>query len=406
MNPQQIPLVVWNLLEGLEVLKRMKKTYYPLLKERVIEEALFGADFIVRMQDEDGYFYMTLFDQWSKDPEKRIISAFRGQDGNRSDNYQAGYRQGGGMAIAALARAGSLNKNSDYAPHAYIEAAKKGFHHLEEHNREYLDDGRENIIDDYCALLAACELYAVTGKERYRFSAEKRAENLIGRLSSDNNYTDWFRADDSGEIPFFHASDAGLPVVSMFRFLEVFPGTMLKTKVENTIRRSLSFEIKITGEVVNPFGYPRQYIKPCESTKRGAFFIPHNNWSGYWWQGENARLASLSTAAFLGADYFSKDLDFSRSLKKYGRANINWILGMNPFDTCMLQGEGHNNPEYEKALPNVNGGIVNGITSGFDDENDIDFLPAKVALDGRHRWRWSEQWLPHAAWYFLSVCTS
>ncbi len=230
--------------------------------------------------------------------------------------------------------------------------------------------------------------------------------NLIGRLSSDTNYQDWFRADDSGDIPFFHASDAGLPVVSLFLFLDVFPDSSLKAHVEDTIKRSLSFELKITNEVINPFGYPRQYVKPLNSSKYGAFFIPHENWSGYWWQGENARIASLSTAAFMGADYFKTDSDFSMSLKEYGRAPINWILGMNPFDTCMLQGEGHNNPEYEKTLPNFNGGIVNGITSGFEDENDIAFLPEKAASDGKHRWRWSEQWLPHAAWYFLSVCTA
>ena len=36
----------------------------------------------------------------------------------------------------------------------------------EAHNLEYLDDGQENIIDDYCALLAASELYAARRRSR------------------------------------------------------------------------------------------------------------------------------------------------------------------------------------------------------------------------------------------------
>ena len=43
------------------------------------------------------------------------------------------------------------------------EAARRGYLHLREHNLAYLDDGVENIIDDYCALLAAIELTRTLG---------------------------------------------------------------------------------------------------------------------------------------------------------------------------------------------------------------------------------------------------
>ena len=46
----------------------------------------------------------------------------------------------------------------------YLDRARIGFAHLQQHNREYLDDGQENILDDYCALLAATELYAAGGR--------------------------------------------------------------------------------------------------------------------------------------------------------------------------------------------------------------------------------------------------
>ena len=98
--------------------------------------------------------------------------------------------------------------------------------------------------------------------------------------------------------------------------------------------------------------------------------------------------------------------DLPNRLQAYARDQLNWILGLNPFDTCMLHGFGRNNPEYEKDYPNAFGGICNGVTGGFADAEDIDFLPEPHARRGEHRWRWSEQWIPHAAWYLLAVCAA
>ena len=49
------------------------------------------------------------------------------------------------------------------------------------------------------------------------------------------------------------------------------------------------------------------------------------------------------------------------------------------------------------------GGISNGITGGKDrgDGSGIDFRTA----DNGNEWRWTEQWLPHAAW-FLDALTA
>lgn len=68
------------------------------------------------------------------------------------------------MAVAALARCSLLEISGDYSSEKYLETAKTGFYHLEENSIRYLDDGKENIIDDYCALLAACELYNACAK--------------------------------------------------------------------------------------------------------------------------------------------------------------------------------------------------------------------------------------------------
>ncbi|MCD6123397.1 MAG: glycoside hydrolase family 9 protein [Spirochaetales bacterium] len=407
MNPQQTPLVVWNMLAVLKHLKDGLDTNGLELKDitaKLISEAAYGADFLVRMQDDTGYFYTNVFDRWSKSPDDRRICSFKGQNGERSEDYQAGYRQGGGMAIAALARAFCSGISGEYKGEQYLKTAVQGFEHLEEHNKEYLDDGKENIIDDYCALLASAELYSATGEKYFLNVASLRAVSLSRRVMDIGPITGWFRSDDNGIRPFFHASDAGLPLISLLRYLEISDVSPVNEKVRKAVNQSLEFELAVTNEVSNPFGYARQYIKPADADSRTSFFMPHNNETGYWWQGENARLASLASSAIsLCLSDIISDLHANKKLREYAVNQLNWILGLNPYDVCMMQGIGHNNPEYEDRYPNKAGGICNGITAGIDDESDIDFLPKPYSKQGKHRWRWSEQWLPHSAWFMLAA---
>jgi hypothetical protein len=141
--------------------------------------------------------------------------------------------------------------------------------------------------------------------------------------------------------------------------------------------------------------------------RRSSFFFPHDTETGEWWQGENARLASLACAARLAARQFADDPAFATRLEAYALSSLNWILGLNPFDACMLHGKGRNNPWYlffgYWEYMNSPGGICNGITAGMHDEHGIDFQLSYAETGGDHDWRWGEQWLPHAAWYLAAV---
>ena len=69
------------------------------------------------------------------------------------------FARAGGMAIAALALASTMPSHGDYSSAEYLRTAEEAFGFLQVHNRELLNDGKENILDDYCALMAATELY-------------------------------------------------------------------------------------------------------------------------------------------------------------------------------------------------------------------------------------------------------
>jgi hypothetical protein len=329
------------------------------------------------------------------------------ENANSDLEYEVSYRSGGGIAIAALAMASAQPVSGQFRNADYLKAAEGAFDFLEKNNLKLVNDGKENIVDNYCALVAATELYRATHIEKYKQAADHRAQSLMARQISAGGYQNYWRADD-GQRPFFHASDGGFPVVSLLYYAEIAdPAT--KEHVLDTVRKSLEFELAITSEVNNPFGYSREYVQDKTGARRTSFFFPHNSDAAPWWQGENARLASVATAARLAELAFPQAAAFRAKLESFATNQLNWILGLNPFDSCMLNGVGRNNPPYmyfdSWEFTNAPGGISNGITSGFHDESDIDYLLPYRVTGADNDWRWGEQWLPHAAWYLLAATT-
>ncbi|MCS0454308.1 glycoside hydrolase family 9 protein [Vibrio diabolicus] len=403
LNPQQTPMVVWNILKGVSLLEG-SEDIAAFTRTRLIEEALFGADFLVRMQNEKGFFYMTVFDKWSKDTAQREICAYETQLGHKFDDYQAGFRQGGGVAIAALAAASRLSVHGEYDQQKYRNAAENGYWHLKEHNTQYLNDGEENIIDEYCALLACVELFKATKETRYLEESCLWAQRLVARQMSDEQIQHFWSANQDGSRPYFHAAEAGLPVIALCEYLSIEDDSARAESVKRIVNLACEFEITISNKVINPFGYPRQYVKGVNESKREAFFVAHNNESGYWWQGENARLGSLATMAYLAQPHIASQ-EIQQQLSVFAQDALNWVVGLNPYDMCMLDGHGRNNPDYlpQYGFFNAKGGVCNGITGGFEDEEDIAFNPPAQKEDVLQNWRWGEQWIPHGAWYLLAI---
>jgi hypothetical protein len=393
MNPQQIPLVAWALAwvhDQAGAALAASGT-----AAAVQAEALWGADYLLRVLDPIGYFYINVFDHWSGDVGQRTICAFVGQYGGETADWQSALREGGGMSIAALARAAQWKVDGAFTSAQYLAGAEKAFAYLNTNGKLYADDGKENVIDDYTGLLAASELYATTKEASYLDAARARATSLVGRLSAEG----YFIADGASR-PFWHASDAGLPTVALVRYLQVETDESHKVTIRQAVQTHLNYLLQVTSAVANPYGYARQHT----SASTAGFFIPHDNESGYWWQGENARLASLAAAALMGADVLSASGTQYLDLLRFAGTQLDWILGSNPYDTCFLNGFGSQNPPaYSASKPQSGtllGGISNGITGHATDGSGIQWTSG---TSGGDDWRWVEQWLPHAAWYMVAI---
>ena len=421
-NTQQLPLVVWSLLRSYQQLDARHDPNFSQYLRRLLDEGLFGADFLVRDKRPDGSFYESIDapgknklpqDRRIGDPNWRTrikrnagdVGAHIEQPPRGPHAYESSFRAGGGVAIAALALASTVPAEGDFTHLDYLRTAKDAYRFLDAHNKELLNDGVENIVDDYCALLAATELYRATRDETWRHAADRRAQSLMGRLVTHDGQADYWRA-DAGTRPFFHPTDAGLPVVALLEY-DLIATPAQQSSVRDAVRRSLGYELRVTDEVNNPFDYARQFVRMGNGTLRTAFFFPHDSEAAPWWQGENARIASMAAAARMAEPLFSADPAFQAKLENYAWNQLHWILGRNPYNTSMLMGSGQRNAQYmffrSYEYTSAPGAIINGITAGLDDEDGIAFNLGYAQTGRDDDWRWTEQWLPHDAWYLYAV---
>jgi hypothetical protein len=405
-NTLSIPLTAWVLLAAHDELVARADGDFTSLVTWLSDEAMFGADFLTRVHKPGQTFYSSVSqpeaDDLSVDPTQRTLSA-----------HQVYYREGAGLAVAALARASTYPVSGDFTSAQYLAAAEDAFAYLQANNAGLTNDGKENILDDYNALLAASELAVATRDPVYQQAADARAESLVGRLASWQGYVNYWRADDV-DRPFFHPSDAGLPVVSLARYLDIATPSM-QVNVRTALAKSMRFELAVTHQVPNPFGYARQLVQDGLGNRYSGFFFPHDvtpRSQDQWWQGENARLGSLATAARLAGRAVG-DSGLTAQLRTFAADQLNWIVGVNPFNVCMMDGVGREAPmylEYPDTPPAGSwrwlrsaGGIVNGITGMSDDGRGLEWDPGAAATGPNTDWRWLEQWLPHATWFLYAV---
>ncbi|MBK8802700.1 MAG: glycoside hydrolase family 9 protein [Fibrobacteres bacterium] len=251
MNPQQIPMVVWALLRTQLLAPKATAGFRKL----ALDEAAWGADYLLRVQDSAGYFYINVFDRWGADPRK--ICAWTGNatgQGTMTSDYQAAWREGGGMSIAALALASRTGIQGDSTAAQYLAGAIRGWEHLSAKRGRYADDGRENLIDHYCALLAAIELHLATGEPGYLEAAAARADSIVARQTPEG----WM-VSDAGARPFFHGVDEGLPMVALWAYLNMDGGSPRADRVRQCLAKSVTWYHNLTRATANPFLYPRMY---------------------------------------------------------------------------------------------------------------------------------------------------
>ncbi len=418
-NPQQAAFSAYAFFKSVEWLEESDNTQYSMIKRRMLDEGSFGADFIMRMRAPSGSFYRSInranalqhvrgtrgigFEYRGSSAQFSEKAATADEEIIRDENYEVSLRSGGGLCIAALAAASRhYYPGRDYTSEEYLLAAKDAWHYLSAENSRYTNDGNWNLLDEYCALLALTELYRASGEYEYLEHAGEMAIKIQNRMESLGTEMAWFTAKE--EEPFYHASDEGMPIIALLEYAKIEPDQKAGEAAIKAAEECMRYKLTLTNGVNNPFGYARFVHRAQDGSRKEKFFFPHDTAVAPWWQGDNARIASLSSAA-RQMSYVTKDTELAAELTEFADNQLNWIMGMNPFDSCMIEGYGRNNIQYffnkRYDFMNCPGGICNGITGGLHDEDGIAFImePNEEIQDN---WRWAEQWLPHISWFICA----
>ena len=75
------------------------------------------------------FFYMIVFSYFNKDPDARRVVGLLA-DSKTTADYQCAFREGGGMAIASLARISQWKRHGEFSSQQYLDGAERAFAHL------------------------------------------------------------------------------------------------------------------------------------------------------------------------------------------------------------------------------------------------------------------------------------
>jgi hypothetical protein len=404
LTSQQISMTVWALAKSYTKLSKLYDT--ALLTKALGEEVVWGADFLHRSLADNGFFYMGVYRN-DDSSDERLIGSYDNNQELIAPSH-TGFSEGAGMAIASLVRAYEFSDKTgiqgQFSARQYLADAERAFSALQTlpRNNHPIE---EHITTVYTALIAASELYRVTKKPNYLAIARIYAEKLNNRSTSQG----WF-SNDNSNTPYYHPVEAGFPVIALVEYLSIERNIQRRQRAKQTIKHALNYELNLTSAVSNPFNLARQSFnlnkKGDSNNIYAGFFMPHNIEVLNNWQGENSRIASLTTAAIWGGQITHSDkqgaFGIEAPLANFAQSQIDWVMGKNPYNISMLYGFGIKNPEYSQSGDvMLNGGISNGITGATANANGAGITWAEGPDE--QNWRWLEQPLANSLWYLLAI---
>lgn len=262
-------------------------------------------------------------------------------------------------------------------------------------------------------ILAMKELYLKTGENSYLSMLKAQLGELLKLQESayifgQETVTGYFYR-DAGKKDFFRdLRDSSIILIALCEVVKIIESDeILKS---NCIR---AIDLYSNGYIVpmqktNPFGITPFSLYSREETVekyrllggelKYRFFSPIKGDArdGVSYLGLTSHLLSHAVGLQMAGNILKDN-----QLKDIARSHMEWVMGRNPFNSCLMTAEGINNPyPHSRFLGLIPGGIMNGIVGLEDDEP---FLDMNYGMD----WRTTEYWSPHVCfyiWYISLIC--
>jgi hypothetical protein len=340
----------------------------------VYDEAWWGAKYLAKLQiPETGGFLDTV----QQGPDRSTWMAWVAPE-NTTDNIvgtaddpivgpgkgHSPMALGGWMRLAKILKARGVE--NDYAAHAEL---------LWRNSIAEAPEGGGTFL-----LLGAMDCYLITGEQTYLDYARKSAEALMAQTHPSGQLKGGY--DDTGDQP-----SAALALFAL-----KLPDDPLSPKIRECLAQHVG---PLVTAPKNPFGVSKQ-----KEGEGGYYFEPTST------LGCNYIIACRAWTGFL----LYQLLKDQRALV-YATDQLDFILGKNPYNLCMVEGKGGFNPpryhhRYNKIPGKERGAVPGAIPNGFvRDIASYDRPGFDLSTEGREypSYRTSEPWLVHNVFFTLAL---
>jgi len=286
--------------------------------------------------------------------------------------------------VAAEAMMAQIARNKSYA-YKCLLAAEKCFRWCKETDKD-LDAGAVGA-----SVIAAIELFNATKNPEYQEFAVLRASLLRQlQIHTTSGASGFFRTSVSNPEPYKTIWQGPLELISICDLFQTFPShpnaPNWKKMIEDYSIGYLRFFSHRNSFGIIPYGL---FTGKQDGGRRiGDYwyrYFMHPDLS--WWVGINANIASAGVGLMKAAAILGKP-----ELKGIAQRQLDWILGMNPFNSSTVVGVGYNQPrqfinqdQFRPYTPLLPGAVMNGLGG---DRNDNPFLITE------NNYNQSEYWTP------------
>jgi len=357
----------------------------PELSERLLEEAKWGLDWLLKTRFGDGNrVNWATMDYWTDgiigtDDDRSPVTP--GETHTSDHNYVTiNFGSARAQAKAAILLMKKDPIMADYA----LRCAEEDWN--------FASEGIENMDIDIAglALNASLTIYEATKDDKYKRAAIFYGDYILQCQQQDNLSDDvplkgFFYQDTKREnIPFARGlrSSEKYTVTGLVGLLQSFPGDKNVNKWEAAIRLYADYYKDITAYIEPYFMLPaglfdlnqaRDYIEEAK-VKNGIRLNERYYFRNFsvWTTGRGHSSAILSKAIGLAAiaGYLDDQELLNLSYRQFG-----WFLGLNPFNQSLMWGEGY---RYQALYTPLSGNIVGAIPVGVHTKfnRDVPYWPS------------------------------
>ena len=348
-TPSRLPSPPGDCSRRYDLLQRRAASALRQYLRRLLDEGAWGADYLVRVQAPGGSFYRSVSAPGTGEASRRSahrkdasVRAARRRSSSmrahaaRGRPYQSSFRAGGGRGHRRPGPGGGCSRRRASAQADYLRAAEEAWA-LPRDEQPAVHERRAG--EHRRRLLRAARGHASSSSPRA--SPATRRPPTRGRRASCARLSPppraYWRADDK-ERPFFHAADAGLPVVSLIAYLDIADEARRRPRSvtpcarpwsgSSRSRRRWRTRSATRGSSCRP---RRACARPASSSRTTPTPRP----------GGRARTRAWASLAFAARAWPFRTSPtiaaFAGRLRRYAQDQLDWILGRNPFDASMLR---------------------------------------------------------------------